>query len=105
VTARDRLEAVLSPGLIDAIEELVAERVAEELAAVSVNGSSPWLTLDEAAEYLRVSARTLERSIAVGRLRSSTIGRRRLLHRDDLERFAAAGEETAPTVPSSGRIG
>lgn len=57
-------------------------------------GPSPWLSLPDAAAYLGVSERTLERAIARGRLRSSTLGWRRLLHRDDIDSFArAAGEE------------
>jgi excisionase family DNA binding protein len=53
--------------------------------------NSPWLALDEAATYLRVSERTLERRVKAGRLRSTTIGRRRLLHRDDLDALAENG--------------
>jgi excisionase family DNA binding protein len=55
---------------------------------------SPWLSLDEAAEYVRLSRRTLEREIAKGCLRASAIGSRRLLHRDELDAYLrAAGEE------------
>lgn len=76
----------------------IAERVAALLGAGQANGtSSPWMTISEAAEYLRISERTLDRRIAGRRIRSTTIGRRRLLHRDDLD--AAAGEEAAPTAP------
>jgi excisionase family DNA binding protein len=57
-------------------------------------GPSPWLSLADAAAYLSVSERTLERAVARGGLRSSTLGRRRIFHRDDLDGFArAAGEE------------
>jgi excisionase family DNA binding protein len=49
---------------------------------------SPWLSVTSAAGYLSVSERTIERAIERGRLRSSTLGRRRLLHRDDLDAFA-----------------
>ncbi len=67
----------------------------------------PWLALDEAAAYLRVSERTLERRIAGGRVRSTTIGRRRLLHRDDLDALAraATGEGVASTTPPRRRPG
>jgi excisionase family DNA binding protein len=96
---RARLSAVFAPEIVDAIEALVLELLAEQ------NGGdpevSPWLGIDEAAEYLRVSSRTLERRVKAGRVRSTTIGRRRLLHRADLDRLArmATGEETAPTAP------
>jgi excisionase family DNA binding protein len=94
VTGRDRLLAILAPDLVEAIDQLVEERVRATLEAQASNGGSPWLSLDEAAEYLRVSPRTLERQLARGRVRSSGIGRRRLLHRDDLTR-----EDVAPTTP------
>jgi excisionase family DNA binding protein len=101
VTGRDRLLAILAPDLVEAIDQLVEERVRATLEALASNGGSPWLSLDEAAEYLRVSPRTLERQLARGRVRSSGIGRRRLLHRDDLDELAKAAtrEDVAPTTP------
>ena len=77
------------------------ERVELDLAQRTVDGSPPWLTLVEAAERLRVSKRTVARLIERGRLRTTRIGRRRLVHREELDAFleAAAGEGTAPTVP------
>ena len=47
-------------------------------------------TLDEAAERLRVSRRTLERLIAAGRIRTVAIGRRRLVTDRELDAFVAA---------------
>jgi excisionase family DNA binding protein len=102
LTPRDRLAAVLAPGAVNALEELVDELVSERLAGHNANGDgSPWLSLEEAAEYLRVSLRTLERQLARGRIRSSEIGRRRLLHRNDLDELAKAAtrEDVAPTTP------
>jgi excisionase family DNA binding protein len=101
----ERLGAVLDAF----VRELVADEVARQLDARGEAdcgaAGSPWLALDEAATYLRISVRTLERWIAKGRVRSTTIGRRRLLHRDDLDALAAAGEETAPTAPPRRRTG
>ena len=101
MTARDRLAALLAPDVLDALEELVADCVAEAIDAAERQPASPWLPITDAADYLGLSERTLERAVARGRLRSSTIGRRRLLHRDDLDAFArgATGEEIAPTTP------
>jgi hypothetical protein len=48
--------------------------------------ASPFLTLDEAAAYLRVSASYLERSDCPRIL----LGRRRLFHVEHLERWALA---------------
>ena len=93
--------------MVEALEELVSERVRAELAGQSGSDASPWLPLRGAAAYVGVSERTLERAIASGRLRSATIGRRRLVHRDDLDVYVrgAAGEETAPTAPPRRRTG
>jgi excisionase family DNA binding protein len=100
VTGRDRLLQSLAPELVDAIEQLVANRVQAALER-SPGDRSPWLSLQEGAGYLGVSTRTLERRIKGGRVRSTTIGRRRLLHRDDLDQFAqaTAREDVAPTTP------
>jgi excisionase family DNA binding protein len=56
----------------------VAPLVLDEITERGV--PSPWLSLADGAAYLGVSERTLERAITCGRLRSSTLGRRRLLH-------------------------
>jgi excisionase family DNA binding protein len=83
----------------------VAPLVLAELA--EPGGPSPWLSLAKGAEYLGVSERTIEREIARGRLRSATLGRRRLLHRDDLETLARSGDGggIAPTTPPRRRQG
>ncbi len=104
MTAPFPLLVELPPELVDAIVERVKAELVAELRS---NGEpvSPWLSVRDAATYLQTSERTLARLIARGRVRSSTVGRRRLLHRDDLDAFAraATGEETAPTVPSRRR--
>jgi excisionase family DNA binding protein len=91
---REVLLRAFSPEAVAAIEALVEERVAAALAA-QPNSGSPWLSLEEAARYVHVSERTLSRMIERGRLRSTCIGRRRLVHRDDLDAVlkAAAGRE------------
>ena len=101
------LDGLLGPALVDAIERLVDARVEAALREHDANGSSgsPWLTVLEAADYLRVSGRTLERLLERGRVRTSTIGRRRLLHRDELDAYtrATTGEDEAPATPSRRR--
>jgi excisionase family DNA binding protein len=101
VTARERLADILAPDLLDAIEELVAERVAAELAAGAPDDAgTPWLSMLAAAEHAGVSERSLERAIAARRLRSSTVGRRRLVHRDELDAYVRGdGGGEAPATP------
>lgn len=48
------------------------------------------LTLDEAAEKLRVSRRTVERLIASGQIRPTRIGARTLVSDRELEAYVAA---------------
>jgi excisionase family DNA binding protein len=73
---------LLSAELVAALEALIDERLELALAR---NGS-PWLTVAEAAELLHVSPRTLARMLEAGRYRSTLVGRRRLVRREDLER-------------------
>ena len=95
--AREALLRSLAPEVVDAFVQLVDERVGAGTEDTR-EPCSPWLSLAEAADYLRMSERTIQRLVGRGRVRSATIGRRRLVHRDDLDK-AAAGEETAPTAP------
>ncbi|HXH35253.1 MAG TPA: helix-turn-helix domain-containing protein [Plantibacter sp.] len=98
MTARDRLASTLAPELLAALEQLVDERVGQELERRLADGAhpaqsgSPWLSIAEAAGYLGTSERTVQRLVKRGRVRSSTIGRRRLLHRDDLDNAATREE-------------
>lgn len=98
--ARERLAAFLSPDVISALEELVDELVSER-AAQPERVVSPWLSLTAAADYLGISPRQLERYVQQRSVRSSTLGRRRLLHRDDLDAFARAAtrEDVTPATP------
>ncbi len=107
MTARERLAAVLAPDLVDAIEDLVAERVATEAAsATGITVGTPWLSLSASADYTGLSRRTLEREIARGRLPSSAVGRRRLVHRDDLDAYVRGdGGGEAPATPPRRRKG
>lgn len=103
MTSRDRLLQSLAPEVVEAIEELVDERVQArlELLEEETGRGSPWLSIEEAADYLRVSPRTLERQLDHGRVRSTSIGRRRLFHRDDLDLLARAAtrEDVTPATP------
>jgi excisionase family DNA binding protein len=107
VTALDR---ELARALVAAVRddvELRAQLRALLFREKVAEADSPWLGIDEAAAYLRISERTLARRIAGGRVRSTTIGRRRLLHREDLDALAnaATGEGVASTTPPHRRTG
>lgn len=88
----------LSPEAVEAIAERAAQIVLERQQ--EAEDGSPWLSVAAAAAYLAISERQLQRAITKGKITSTTIGRRRLLHRDDLNQFAraATGEDVAPTT-------
>jgi excisionase family DNA binding protein len=85
------LNAIFAPEIVEGIERLVDERVEAKIAEATIQPVSPWLTIEQAVEYLHVSERLLYRLLKSGRIRSTTLGRRRLLHRDDLDAFAREG--------------
>jgi excisionase family DNA binding protein len=95
IPARQRLAVLLAPETLEALEDFVSEFVAAKLAEVEINGrGTPWLSIPDAAAYLGVSERTIEREIARGQLQSSSLGRRRLLRRETVDAYLqAAGEE------------
>jgi excisionase family DNA binding protein len=95
------LDRELARALIAALRDdpELRDELRELLASPTADPASPWLSVTEAAEHLRVSERTLQRMAGRGRVRSSTIGRRRLYHRDDLDALAATGEGVASTTP------
>lgn len=86
--------------VLDALDGWLREIVREEIAAVVVTQpQTVWMTVAEASEYLRVSQRTLERLLAAGEVRSTVVERRRIIRREWLDEYAAAGEDVAPTTP------
>lgn len=77
MTARERLASVLAPDVLEALEELVDERVAERLAELpSANGAPRWLTLDQAAGRLGCTTDAARMRAKRGRLESRRQGRR-----------------------------
>jgi excisionase family DNA binding protein len=75
LTARDRLSSLLAPELVAALEELVSERVASELARLEPSGPE-WLTFDQAAERLGCSRDAVRMRVSRGRLAARNHGRR-----------------------------
>lgn len=70
---------------VEALEQLVDERVALAIADRPTASDPVWLSLSEAADYKRVSLSTIVRLRKQGRLRSSYVGRRVLVLRADLD--------------------
>jgi excisionase family DNA binding protein len=69
--------------------------------------NSPWLTLSEAAEYSRLSVRSLRRLIHTGRLRRCGLAKAILIHRDHLDsqiekRFPVLELKSVPRRKRSG---
>jgi excisionase family DNA binding protein len=83
---------LFAPELVQAIERLVDERVKAALTELEPSNGSPWLSVADAAVYLGVSERTVGRLLERGRVRSTYVGRRRLLHRDDLDTHLRGGD-------------
>jgi excisionase family DNA binding protein len=79
VTARERLADVLAHQIVEAIEELVAERVAVEVECrrdfKPVRGAQ-WLTLDQAAQRLGCTPDAVRMRVNRGRLQHRKHGRR-----------------------------
>jgi excisionase family DNA binding protein len=57
------------------------------MSSISTPTFRPVMTKVEAADYLRVSPRTLTNLLAARRLRAARIGRRVLFKRAELDRF------------------
>jgi excisionase family DNA binding protein len=81
--ARDRLARIFGPDLLELLGTFVGERVEEVLA--HRESERRWLTPEEAAAYLGISASAVRMRIARGSLRYSRIGRRLLVDRHALD--------------------
>jgi excisionase family DNA binding protein len=89
--ARARLELLLSPAIVDAIEELVELRVREELAARDAQVEQrTWLTLEEAGEQLGCSPDAVRMRVRRGRLEARRQGRRVYVSAASVERLSCA---------------
>jgi excisionase family DNA binding protein len=67
------------PAIAERVADLLAQRVAEE--------RSPWMTVDEAAVYLRCKAKRVYDLVGQSRLPGHKDGSRLLLHRDELDAY------------------
>ena len=69
--------------------ELIADRVAARLAALQERDKKRLYSTEEAARYLSLSAAQVYRLAVSGKLKSIREGRRRLIDREELDRWIA----------------
>jgi excisionase family DNA binding protein len=77
----------LHPDDVDAIAGLVAE---------AVGNPTPWMTAQEAAEYVRSPLSRIRKLTMTGDIPHEHDGRRPLYHRDELDRFIRQGGAFTP---------
>jgi excisionase family DNA binding protein len=91
LSVRSRLEAVLAPEIVAALEQLVAEVVAAELAAIageaSMNKGTHWLTLEQAAARLGCSRDAVRMRANRGRLETRRMGRSVYVSAESVDRL------------------
>lgn len=85
------LALTVSPAFVDAIAGRVVELLEDRGAIGGAATSSPYLTTEEAADYLRASRQRVFDLVHGGRLSPARDGRRLLLRRDDLDDYLAGG--------------
>ncbi len=82
---RARLEALLSPELLSALDDYIGERVDERLAELPAGDGREWFTLEEAAERLGCSYDAARKRARRGRLETRQHGRTVLVSARSLE--------------------
>lgn len=95
MTARDRLAALLSPELLDALEQLVEERVADVLRERASAPAAEWIPSERAAELLGCSVDAVRMRVKRGRLEGRHQGRRLYVSAESVRTL------TGPTCPTS----
>jgi excisionase family DNA binding protein len=79
----------LAPGVVEALEELVDERVRDRLDGVAraCETEPVWLSVVEAAELLRCKRQRIDDLLSQGRLSRYKDGSRTLLSRAEVEEY------------------
>jgi excisionase family DNA binding protein len=73
----------------DPLVDLIADRVAEKLATIQQRETKRLYSIAEAARYLSLSPAQVYRLVVGGKIKSLREGRRRLIDRDELDRWIA----------------
>lgn len=92
----DGSTVTLRPGdpLVAALADLLIPVVRAEAQSAAAAAQSPWLTVKEAAEYLRCNRNRIDKLTSKGVLQRYREGGRVLLRRDELDAFVRAGGAT-----------
>ena len=98
---------LLSTSAQEALVHFIGERVAEHLASLATpSPSSPWLTVDEAAEHLRTTPGAIRKRISRGQLRAHRPeGSRIMLRRDELDEALDLGTHRSYDLTIQNRMG
>jgi excisionase family DNA binding protein len=92
----DAALSALAPTIAEQVAALLFERVAEHVGA-----RSPWLSVAEAAEYLRCSPKRIYDLTGQSRLPAHKDGSRLLLRRDELDAYLNAAATPLPPARDS----
>jgi excisionase family DNA binding protein len=85
--AETRAQRPSAEALVEALRLLVAELVREELARLAPREPSPYLSVEEAAAFLRARPQRIYDLLSDGRLRRVKDGARVLVARRELEAY------------------
>jgi excisionase family DNA binding protein len=77
----------LTPDLLDAI----AERVAERIPSPTAEHFTPWLNSAQAADYIAAPKGRVHDLVQLGKLTPRRDGTRLLFHRDELDAYVESG--------------
>jgi excisionase family DNA binding protein len=83
----DVLTFELPPAAVEAIARRAAEIVLDEQQTVEVEAASPYLTIREAATYLRCPRQRIDDLLSARRLTRIKEGARTLVSRDEIEAY------------------
>lgn len=89
--------------LLDCPEETIhvneeSKKSKEDPLKINLQNTNTWFTLSEAADYLRISSKTLRRAIAANTIKYSKIGSKYCFNRKWLNAFALGfGKKLTPT--------
>jgi hypothetical protein len=85
---RERLAAAWAPELLDALDQLVTERVDAELTRLAVGNGPRWLTLEQAAARLGCTPAAVRMRASRGRLVTRRHGRRVYVAAESVDKLA-----------------